>query len=448
MHEDDAYGFPVASKIEILLWPVKSMSEDELRIFREPAEVDPACLSVRHALPFQEQATASVACEHYRVSGSSSAAHLGEIEDLAQYICPEFSSDYNALGGFDDRNAAAYACASSANLGGQTPAGTPSREQEFGQGSEGGQPTIREIPDVSPSQEAIMDFLLSQLETSFELDDEKEVSARDESPLDWYAEQGFDREVGYEYGDFASVAHVRDLPSVFPLHIVKKNRPRPVQPVTEEEEEDASVKHAQDEESDPERVISGHWEESMANALKAFREIEAEDDDFRELFYRDSSFLFESSCIVNEICYSRRDSAASANSVYDSERLKRLNESFENLKRSIEQVLSELDEMSDDEVIVKSEEEAASVFLSDVKDLGQEDPKDDASSVSDYSDSNGDNGVDGVDPCRWIIVSDDEDEDDSEDDKQETGDGGVSDHWSDIFELDDYSTTIQQPQAF
>lgn len=430
-HEDDIYGFPVAPKVEILLWPAESMCEGELRTLREPAEVDPFSLSVEYALALQEHAaadedTAFVTSKHFAASDSSSAAHLGENEneDLTQYICPEFftsSSDYDALVKFHDHNVAAYACASFANLGGKVP-----EEQEFDRGSED-QPVVRDMLDISPSEEAIVDSLLSQLETSFELD-EKEGPVH-ESPLDWYAEQGFDHEVEYGCYDFPSVVSARALPSVAPLRIVKKNMPKPLQPVVLEREED--VNHAQE----VHRVISGHWEENMANALKAFREAEAEDEDFRELFYRDSSCYSESSCVVKNVIHGRQYSGASSDGFYDPERLKRLDESFESLERSMEQILADLDQMYDGDVTLKLEEGAviSRSGAGVVKDLRQqEDTKDDdASSVSEYSDVNEDSGADGVVPCTWGFSDDD--------DERETSSGGESDQWSDILELDDCS---------
>lgn len=430
-HEDDIYGFPVAPKVEILLWPAESMCEGELRTLREPAEVDPFSLSVGYALALQEhaaadEATASAASKHY----ASSAAGLGENgnEDLTQYICPEFfesASDYDALVKFHDRNVAASACASLANLGGKVP-----EEQEFDRGSED-QP-VRDMLDISPSEEAIVDSLLSQLETSFELD-EKEGSAR-ESALDWYAEQGFNREVGYGFYDFSPVAAARAVPSVAPLRIVKKNKPKPLLPVVVEREEVVPVNHAQGK-----AVVSGPWEEDMVNALKAFREAEAEDEDFRELFYRDSSCFSESSCVVKNTLHDRQYSGASSDGFYDPERLKRLDESFESLERSMEQILADLDQMYDGDVTLKLEE-AAGVPRSGagvIKDLRQqENTKDDDSSVSEYSDVNEDSGVDGVVPRTWGFSDDGEDDDD---DERETSSGGESDHWSDILELDDYS---------
>ena len=433
-HEDDIYGFPFAPKVEILLWPAESMCEGELRNLCEPAEVDPFSLSVEYALALQEhtaadEATASAASKHYAASSSSSAA-LGENnnEDLTQYICPEFfasASDYDALVKFHDHNVAAYACASLANLGGKVP-----EEQEFDQGSED-QP-VRDMLDISPSEEAIVDSLLSQLETSFELDEE--CSSR-EGPLDWYAEQGFDHEVGYGYYDFPPVAPARALPSVAPLRIVKKNKPKPLLPVVVLREEVVPVNHAQG------KAVqrAGPWEESMVNALKAFRDAEAEDEDFRELFYRDSSCFSESSCVVKNVVHGRQYSGASSDSFYDPERQKRLDESFESLEKSMEQLLADLDQMYDGDVPLKLEE-VASVSRSGagvVKDLRQqEDTKDDDSSVSEYSDVNEDIGVDGVVPCTWGFSDGGEDDDD---DERETSSGGESDHWSDILELDDYS---------
>lgn len=438
-YEDDTYGFSVAPKVEILLWPAESMCEGELRTLREPTEVDPFSLSVEYALALQEhaaadEATASAASKHYAVSSSSSAADLdkNENEDLTQYICPEFfasASDYDSLVKFHDRNVAAYACASLANLGGKVP-----EEQEFDRGSED-QP-VRDMLDISPSEEAIVDSLLSQLETSFELD-EKEGSAC-ERALDWYAAQGFDREVGYGFYDFPPVAAARTLPSVAPLRIVKKNKPNPLLPVVVEKEEVVPVNCAQ--EKAVQQVISGPWEENMVNALKAFREAEAEDEDFRELFYRDSSYFSESSCVVKNVLHDRQYSDASSDGFYDPERLKRLDESFESLERSMEQILADLDQMYDGDVTLKLEE-TASVSRSGagvVKDLRQqEDTKDDDSSVSEYSDVNEDGGVDGVVPRTWGFSDDGEDDDD---DERETSSGGESDHWSDILELDDYST--------
>ena len=427
-HEDDVYGFPVAPKVEILLWPAESMCEGELRTLHEPAEVDPFSLSVEYALALQEHAaadedTSSVASKHYAASALSSASQLDENEDLAQYICPEFfasASDYDALVKFHDRNVATYACASSANLGGQVPMGTPLQEQEFDRGSED-QP-VRDMFDISPSEEAIVDSLLSQLETSFELD-EKESSVRG-SYGDWYAEQGFDREVGWGYYDFPPA---RALPPVAPLRIVKKNKSKRVRPIVVERQEDVPTQEVQG-------VVSGNWQENMANALKAFREAEAEDEDFRELFYRDSSCFSESSCVVKNTVRGKRYSDTSSDGFYDPERLKRLDESFESLERSMEQILTDLDQVYDGDATLKLED-ASSVSRSGaeaVKDLGQEDTKDDASSVSEYSDVNDDSGVDGVAPCTWGFSDDDDDE-------RETLSGGESDHWSDILELDDYS---------
>src|SRR6266567_6095394 len=49
-HEDGIYSFPIASKVEILLWPDEGMCKDELRTSYEPAEVDPSSLSIGCAL--------------------------------------------------------------------------------------------------------------------------------------------------------------------------------------------------------------------------------------------------------------------------------------------------------------------------------------------------------------------------------------------------------------
>ena len=433
-HADDIYGFPVAPKVEILLWPAESMCEGELRTLHEPAEVDPFSLSVEYALALQEhdaadEDTSSVASKHYATSALSSAAQLDGNGDLAQYICPEYfasASDYDALVKSHDRNVATYACASSANLGGQVPMGTPLQEQEFDRGSEEQQP-VRDMFDISPSEEAIVDSLLSQLETSFELD-EKVDSVR-ASYGDWYAEQGFDRETGWGYYDFPPVAPAPALPPVAPLRIVKKNKPKPLLPVVVERQEDVP---AQGEEV--QGVVRGHWQENMANALKAFREAEAEDEDFRELFYRDSSCFSESSYMVKNAVRDKRYSSTSSDGFYDPERLKRLDESFESIEKSMEQILADLDQTYNGDVTLKLED-APSVSRSGagaVKDLGREDTKDDASSVSEYSDVNEDSGVDDVAPCTWGFSDDDDDE-------RETLSGGESDHWSDILELDDYS---------
>ncbi|KIM44331.1 hypothetical protein M413DRAFT_25752 [Hebeloma cylindrosporum] len=447
-NEDDIYEAPVAPKVEILLWPAESMHEGELRRLRE---VDPFSLSVEYALALQEHAaadedTAAVASKHYAASGSSSSSAVArkehEKEDLTQYIYPEFfacASDYDALVKCHDRNVAAYACASFANLGGRVP-----EEQEFDRDSEDQPPVVRDMLDISPSEEAIVDSLLSQLETSFELDEKEDFSRRESGRAEWYPEQGFDREIGGRgYSGFSPVVAARALPSVAPLRIVKKNKPELVRPVVIERKEDAPLAHVQ---GKPDPAISSHWEENMANGLKAFREAEAEDEDFREIFYRDSSCFSESSCAVGNMGRGKRFSIGSVSSdgFYDEDRLRRLDQSFDSLERSMEQILADLDRMHDGDIALKGEK-AVGVSRSGagvVKDLGQheeeEDTKDDdASSVSEYSDVNEDSGVDGIVPVTWDYSDDGEHAEDE--DGRETSSGGGSDQWSDILELEEYS---------
>ncbi|KDR72810.1 hypothetical protein GALMADRAFT_228503 [Galerina marginata CBS 339.88] len=200
--------------------------------------------------------------------------------------------------------------------------------------------------------------------------------------------------------------------SVAPLRIVKKSKPR--------YSVDAEGIHWRE---------SERWEESMDKVLKAFREAETDDDDFRDLFYRSSASFSQSSLVdrreqETECDCSISDSDAVPESQED--RTRRFNESFDSIEKSVEEILAVL---GLPDPIAVTTDEPASVSLSGgmiIKKFALDDVKPAPLPV---------HRVDVLghhyeDPYTWIAMTDD---DDSKNESE-----GEHNQWSDMLELNAY----------
>ncbi|KJA16617.1 hypothetical protein HYPSUDRAFT_206907 [Hypholoma sublateritium FD-334 SS-4] len=269
---------------------------------------------------------------------------------------------------------------------------------------------IQDMLVNSPSEDVIVDNLLAQLETSFELD-KRESILRSKSRDLFYA--------GGFCTQNAPQSHIQS--SVAPLRIVKKNP--------------ASVRNAPETELNE---ITASWEESLNQVLQAFKEVEIEDSDFHDLFYRDSSF-FSRSSLAHGL---RRSSEAIVPTTFSSCTSGRRSgdqsdESYESSEKSIEDILPTLDFLSDTIASVDAREDTLVNSLPSVasrlKDLIESTsyPAQDTQ-CDPRKAARGRNG----DLYSWM-PEDGENSIDHEEDYTETE--GEDDQWSDHFELSGYA---------
>ncbi|KAF8183612.1 hypothetical protein BJ912DRAFT_543121, partial [Pholiota molesta] len=104
------------------------------------------------------------------------------------------------------------------------------------------------------------------------------------------------------------------------------------------------------------------WEDSLEKVLRAFKDAEAEDSDLRDLFYRDSSFFSQSSLISGILGLPRYSNISSGSGGRHDERLKRLDESFDSVEKSVEELLAEL-ELLPDTITIKTEDPYVEFFI-------------------------------------------------------------------------------------
>ncbi|KAJ3510635.1 hypothetical protein NLJ89_g4558 [Agrocybe chaxingu] len=167
--------------------------------------------------------------------------------------------------------------------------------------------------------------------------------------------------------------------------------------------------------SDLEDADLSRWKQSMRDVLEAFRDAEAEDLDFRDLFYRDSSCYSQSSLVGKA-----RDGnpASTGSSEADNDELpSRLDESFDT-ENSADDIPPTYD-------VVAVQDDHASFSVSGIgsmlKDIVRGDSKRDSGLLPAYSSRD---VVRSRDSYLWTAVSHDDERDD--------------DLWSDLLELDEY----------
>lgn len=160
-------------------------------------------------------------------------------------------------------------------------------------------------------------------------------------------------------------------PSIAPLRIVKKNKIRPAEVVAEVIEAENAAQVEQDEVLLQEYV---RWEESRQAGLKAFREAVVGDDDFYDLFYRDSCRYSQSS-LATDVLGLTGDFAATSPSGSDSEMA--LNECppFDDIVESEESMeMSSSFDLSNSTGVTEPEEHASgSLYEARVKAFGSSD---------------------------------------------------------------------------
>lgn len=267
---------------------------------------------------------------------------------------------------------------------------------------------IQDMLVTSPSEDVIVDSLLAQLETSFELD-KRESILRSKSRDLFHA--------GRTYPENAPQSLVQN--SVAPLRIVKKKP--------------AAMRNAPENDLN---AITASWEESLEKVLQAFKEVEIEDSDFHDLFYRDSSFFSRSS-----LAHGSRGSAEAVVPTTFSSGISgrrsgdQLNESYESTGKSIEEFLPTLDFLSNtiavdarEDTLVNSLPSVAAGLKGIIESTSYpaQDIQCDPRKIG--------HGRDG-DLYPWMS----EDRDNSEDHEEDyTETEGEDDQWSDHFELSAY----------
>ncbi|KAF9476155.1 hypothetical protein BDN70DRAFT_189516 [Pholiota conissans] len=268
---------------------------------------------------------------------------------------------------------------------------------------------LQDLLKTSPSEDAIVDDLFAGLENSLEIDEECINSAPPPEVME---------------GLLETIVEVAEpdpyiQKPVAPLRIVKKTQ-IPAPPVAEVE-------------LDEDSTFAGiSWEESLEKVLKMFKEAEAEDEDFHDLFYRQSSFFSQSSLVTNTPGLVDYSSVKVSPTETQDERSRRLDESFESVEKSVEDLLAEL-ELLPDTVAINSEDGAiANTSLAITQETVEVvDVKSAAESIHSISSLiNGDESVETS--SSWTPTSQDSDEESksSEDDDSQ---------WSDLLGLDAYA---------
>ncbi len=262
---------------------------------------------------------------------------------------------------------------------------------------------VQDMLVTSPSEDVIVDSLLAQLETSFELD-KRESILRSKSRDPFHA--------GHIYPESSPQPLVQN--SVAPLRIVKKN-PSPTRNAPESDLNDTT----------------SSWEESLEKVLQTFKEVEIEDSDFHDLFYRDSSF-FSRSSLAHDSCRSSKAVAPTIlNSVTSARRSgQQLDDSFESSDQSIEEFLPTLDLLSDTIAAVDAREDTLINSLPSVA-AGLKNMTASTPYPTQDIQCNPRKTGHGGDPYPWMP----QDRDDSQDYSETEGE---DDQWSDHFELSAY----------
>ncbi|KAF5319181.1 hypothetical protein D9619_008764 [Psilocybe cf. subviscida] len=288
---------------------------------------------------------------------------------------------------------------------------------------------LRELLRTSPSKDEIVDCLLAQLENSFECDSDDELQwAKRRESLAWV-----DGQVTLTDGVKAR------LHKHLSLHGGKSKSALLAAAVRKEEETKRSARAS--------------WEVSMEMVLRTFREIETEDEDFRDMFYNDCSSVYSQSSLHRNTRDSKEDSGSSLDLSQD----RTSDESFGSADRFLDSgEVTAVFELSpqDSEQVVDNTEARSVLALSGVgivvKNVGL--PLESGAKVdvieaalvppndSEYESSSGDGSEDCTARCSWAATGTATEDEGGEvgDDEDEENDS-ETDQWSDVLTLDEYT---------
>lgn len=267
-----------------------------------------------------------------------------------------------------------------------------------------------DILTTSPSEDAVVDDLLARLETSFELDRARATPRCSEEKDILFA--------GRMYPDSTPLP----VPacSVAPLRIVKKKAAVITPP---SESSDAHLNQ-----------FTANWERSMEDVLRTFKEVEAEDADFHDLFYKDAPFLSQSSLARETRGSNEGTASVTCRSGPSSLEVCDEDESFENAEQSVEEHISASDLANIASMVETHEQALAGSSLSMAAVIRDIPPNIVKPSVNVTQGIRSDTGT-GHTEFRWATRSCDGSDDEDEDDIESEGE---QDQWSDLFELNTY----------